>query len=184
MSFTYTDRDRMARWHEKHVLEQIRQRGSFAEPFGQVLFSADLRERLRACRTLAGRKTPIRWIPDIIAINSNVVALVDAKAGDTWQRTGRHDVEQDALVAALGWGSAMSCQVWFIFTDGWAASAHTLANSPARREGPFLGKGSGTPFWLWPRTVCQELIEPTPPMPPTWECGADAMPANQGDGTT
>ena len=178
MSFTYAERDRIARWHEQHVLEQIRLRGSFAEPFGQILFSADLRDRLRACKTLAGRKTPVRWIPDIIVINGGVVSLVDAKAGDTWKATGNHDVEQDALTASLAWGWAMSCSAWFIFTDGWTASAHTLATSPLRREGPFLGKGSGTPFWLWPRTVCQELIDPTPPMPPAWDNTASALSAN------
>lgn len=159
---SFTARMDIARTHEQWVLAQLQQRGWYAEPFGQALFSQELRTRLAACQTIAGRKAPMRWIPDIVAIRDMSVVLVDAKAGTSWRRTNNHAIEQDALVAALGWGHALTVPVWFIFSDGRGASARDLAFSKSRREPPFMGDGSGTQFWVWPRSEMQQVFpDPT-----------------------
>lgn len=165
MSYTYEERSADAQHHEWWVLEQLRQRPSVkAKPFGQALFDEELRGWLRSVRTPAGRKAPIRWIPDVIAIKDGNATLIDAKAGHTWKRTGNHDIEKDALTAALAWGWALCVDVWFIFSDGKGMSAAELAKHPQCREGTFLGRGSGTPFYLWPCAIFDQLIEPTPEM--------------------
>jgi hypothetical protein len=158
--------------HERWVLSQIRPRVDIAEPFGQALFSERLREVLKKCQSAPGMPSPVRWIPDIICIQNGRVTLIEAKAGDKWKQTGNHAVEKDSLEAAHRWRLVMSADVWFIFSDGRAASADALINpgNNVRREGSFLGSGSGTPFWYWPASVMQQLIEPTPP------CDGDRCP--------
>lgn len=163
MSYTYAQRDADAKHHELWVLDHLRLRdGVKAKPFGQALFDEELRGWLRSTRTMAGRKAPVRWIPDIVVIKDHMVFMVDAKAGRTWKRTGNHDIEQDALTAALAWGWALCVDVWFIFSDGKGMSAAELAKRAERRDGPFLGNGSGTPFYLWPISIFEQIIEPTP----------------------
>jgi hypothetical protein len=157
-----------ALWHERWVLSELQRLGWQAAPFGQALLPQHIRDGLRECHTLAGRKTPTRWMPDIIALRPPLLRFIDAKAGDRWRDTGNHDIEQDALQAALRWSDALTADVWFIFSDGSGSTARAISLYPGIHPGPFHGNGSGTDFWLVPRAVCQPCMEPTPPMPAGW----------------
>lgn len=166
---SYAERAREAAWHELWVKQELNLiTGWQAEPYGQALLSEDMRRALRRCRTLAGRKAPVRWMPDIIAVRSPEVRFIDAKAGQKWEATGNHDIEADALQAALRWSDALSADVWFIFTDGRGVTARRIGLCEYVRPGRFAGNGSGTPFWLLPRAICAECIRPTPPTPADW----------------
>src|SRR5713101_7182933 len=104
-----------ALWHEKWVLEQLNERpGTQAFPFGQALLSDDARGALKECETVAGAKTPVRWMPDLLVIHTPSVMFVDAKAGEKWKETQNHVIEQDALQAALRWCDTLLTEVWFI----------------------------------------------------------------------
>ena len=167
---SYAERARQAAWHELWVTRELHLTGRWkAAPFGQALLPEDMRKALRRCKTLDGRKTPVRWMPDIIAIRGTEVRFIDAKAGDRWKTTGNHDIEADALQAAVQWSAALSADVWFIFADGSGATARQLSLYEGLHPGHFNGNGSGTPFWLLPRSTCADCIKPTPPMPVDWE---------------
>lgn len=157
------ERMRRAAWHERWVLYQLHARGTQAWPFGQALLPDDARAALRRCQTLAGAKAPVRWMPDLLVIRDTTVSFIDAKAGDKWAGTQNHDIEADALQAARNWEQALTADVWFVFSDGRAASVHTVMTHPDTRKGRWNGSGSGTPFWVFPRAICTELINPTPP---------------------
>jgi hypothetical protein len=187
---SFEQRMREAQWHENWVITELRRLEWQAAPFGQALLPRDIREGLRQCETLAGRKAPARWMPDIIALKPPDLRFIDAKAGSTWRRTGNHDIERDALQAALRWSGALTADVWFIFSDGWGATATQVATYRGLHPGSFHGEGSGTAFWLFPRGACRECIRPTPEMPADWQPIAPPLQrvigisGDQGDGTT
>ena len=78
---------RPALWHERWVLSELQRLGWQVAPFGQALLPQHIRDGLRKCETLAGRKAPPRWMPDIITLRPPDLRFVDAQAGHTWPRT-------------------------------------------------------------------------------------------------
>lgn len=160
----FTDRMQRAVEHETFVQLRLQTLGWDAEKFGQGQLTEPMRALLRDYRTDSGDPTPMRWMPDILAgarrpDGRSVVRLIDAKAGDGWHRYGNHDVEADALSAAVAWSRMFRVSVWFVFEDFSCISAEDLDAMPvvkasekrpgARWPGSWHGAGSGTPFWLF-----------------------------------
>lgn len=136
---------------EDAVIEKLRECGYLADRFGQ----GQLPERQRAL--LRFHDTQVRWMPDIACsrrfAKSSLFMFLDAKAGDTYLRTGNHDIEKASLDALVEW-KRFSKLPTFIITSDWKV------HDPERIlnlcwSGYFRGTGSGTPFVLWPVDVGQ-----------------------------
>jgi hypothetical protein len=167
MSEGFAYRIALAEHHEKWVLAKLRElygsRIKHAEPFGQALFSHQLREYLRRVRTKSGAETLIRWLPDIICVGiDDRCFLVEAKSGDGWKKYGNHSVENKSLEAASKFEKEFETDVWFIFSDGRGEKASVLNSHPGKKPGHYSGNGSGTPFSLWPADKLTQRIAPTP----------------------
>lgn len=136
---------------EQQAIAQLMVRGWLAESFGQGQLSPEMRDILREI------DTPVRGMPDIIAAKRGrdqpVVRFIDAKAGEKWRETGNHDVETYALENAEEWVRMSKCQVYFLFTDRQVITPAVFREMA--RPGVFRGAGSGTPFMIVSREVCQ-----------------------------
>jgi hypothetical protein len=147
---SFDQRIRKAHEFECTVLDALRVRGWTAELFGQGQLFEDVRAILRQV------KTPVRWMADIIGCKKfaarTLTVFVDAKAGELWRRTNKHDVEQSAAESAHRWAEFSNCPVYFVFTDWSVTIPATVLELDER--GPDYGNGSGMPFLLVPRIAC------------------------------
>lgn len=130
---------------ERRVIGELRARGWTAEPFGQSLLTFDIREQMRQ----VSPATPVRWMPDIIATKPQrtrmALAFIDAKAGETYQRTGNYDIEAAALDSAERFATfARGCHYFFVFDDLGVIRPQVVRGHGSL--GPYRGRGSGTPF--------------------------------------
>lgn len=140
----------LAQEFERKVIAELVSRDWQAEGFGQGQLSEEMREVIRRVNT------PVRYMPDIIACKrftgKTLLIFIDAKAGEKWRETGKHDVETAALDAAEKWVALSDCPYYFVFPDGGVLTPAVLRE--LGEPGRFRGVGSGTPFLLVPRTVC------------------------------
>jgi hypothetical protein len=149
----FAQRLEAAQEFEQKVIAELTRRGWLAEPFGQGQLSAEMRDIIRRVNT------PVRWMPDIICAKrlTAVTSLrfVDAKAGETWRDTQKHDIEIAALEGAEKWEQMSGCPVHFVFSDGGVITPTVLRELAV--PGQFRGRGSGTPFLLVTRQACQRF---------------------------
>jgi hypothetical protein len=128
------------------VRDAITERGWYAEPFGQAQLTSGMRDALR----LVQPSTLVRWMPDIIAAKNfggrQRVIYVDAKAGDKWRTTGRHDFEVNAVESAHRWVEYSNCPTYFVCSD-WSVFTPDIVREVGQL-GSYRGSGSGTPFLL------------------------------------
>jgi hypothetical protein len=144
---------------EAMIKWELRGKGWLVEPFGQSQLSPRMRQRLHGCYDKDGNTMPLRWLPDLLAIGPAVV-LIDAKSGEKWRETGNCDIEKAALTASVLLSNALKIDIFFIFTDGSTISALEL-DSPSvpKWDGPQTGRGSGTPFWLFPKDKTRPCLD-------------------------
>lgn len=144
---------KLATEHEQVVIDALRKREWIAEPFGQGQLPETVRAALRRIRT------PVRWMPDIIAMKSfptgPQLRFVDAKAGERWRETGNHDLEVAAIDAAEAFYAYAKWPVYFVFSDMSAVAPEDVRELAT--PGNFRGNGSGTPFVLFPTAVGRPL---------------------------
>jgi hypothetical protein len=147
---------------EALIKMDLRRKGWLVEPFGQSQLSPPMRQRLHGCYDKDGNIMPLRWLPDLLAVGPAVlgqsVVLIDAKSGEKWRETGNCDVEKAALTASVRLSVALRIDIYYIFTDGSAISALEL-DSVGKWEGPQTGRGSGTPFWLFPKDKTRPCLD-------------------------
>lgn len=131
---------------EKQVRDALAERGWYAEPFGQAQLTERTRQALRDIQPT----TRVRWLPDIIASrrfsSRTQVIYIDAKAGDKWRETGRHDFECAAVEASAKWAEYSGCPTYFVCSDWSVYTPDHVAETGT--PGSFRGSGSGTPFLL------------------------------------
>lgn len=141
---------------ELEVADALWLRGYTVQRVGTGQLNAVMRQLLREYRTQDGRKTGLRWGPDICAAKRTTrvrAFLIDAKAGDTWQRTDRHDVEIDALEGAANAEMIWGIPAAFVFQDWSVASPETIRKHTIRQMN---GVGPGrTDFVIFPRSACK-----------------------------
>lgn len=149
----FQNRLAVAKQHEWNVMRNLHIRCWLAEPFGQGQLSDGMRDLIK------GVRSHVRYLPDIIAAETGQRAhgrlvFIDAKAGETFLRTGNHDIESAALDAAKCWAhfAGACCEVYFVFGDGGVISPDGAATQA--RQGHYRGNGSGTPFVLIPASSC------------------------------
>jgi hypothetical protein len=150
---SFATRITQATEHELVVIDALREREWIAERFGQ----GQLPETVRA--TLRRIQTPVRWMPDIIAMKSfptgPQLRFVDAKAGDKWRETGNHDLEVAAIDAAEAFYAYAKWPVYFVFSDMSVVAPEDVREVAV--PGTWRGNGSGTPFLLFPTAVGRPL---------------------------
>lgn len=138
---------------EEKVVAALIERGWRAERFGQGQLSEEMREIIRRVNT------PTRYMPDVIAAKrfgaTTRLVFVDAKAGEKWRETGRHDIETAALGGAELWEQYSRCEVFFVFTNGDTITPKVFRE--LAEPGRYRGIGSGTPFLLVPRVACSRF---------------------------
>lgn len=138
---------------EDKIVAALIDRGWRAELFGQGQLTDEMRDAI--CRV----NTPVRWMPDVITAKRfparTRLVFIDAKAGETWRKTGRHDVEDGALIGAESWSTYADCETYFVFSSG--DTITPAAFRQAATPGTYRGVGSGTPFLLAPRAACQRF---------------------------
>jgi hypothetical protein len=95
--------------------------------------------------------TPIRWLPDLLAVRGDAAYLVDAKWTNR-QDTGFYDIEWSSLVALDEFYRCLRLPVALVWYDlGVSFTWELLADGAPLRRGHWKGSGSGTPFVLWPK---------------------------------
>ena len=139
---TFEERIANGSAHERLVIQMLEEREWTVTAFGQGMLPDAIRAGLRQTQS------PMRWMPDILAYRSNdgMVVCIDAKAGETWRRTGNHDVETAALDAAERWEIYSGQPYYFVFADGGVLTPAEIREQS--KPGWFRGNGSGTPFVL------------------------------------
>lgn len=148
---TSTFRDRLSATleHERGVLLAARRDGWTACPFGQGLLDETVRAALRTI------DTPLRFLPDIVAVRGPAAYLIDAKT-ETRFDTPNFAIQTDALVAGHSWSRFAALPLVFVWADYRCNfSWDLLANDAPLRRGHWTGNGSGTPFYLWPKTAAR-----------------------------
>ena len=141
--------DAMAKHHERMCLALLRHHGWVADHWGQALISEELRAAIKATTC------PARWSPDILAIRGREWVLIDCKA-EVKVDTPNYSLEAAALDAMFAWTMANTDEhgdcgyVWHDFS--WTP-AHAIHLSGDKWRGPLSTNGSGTPYWLIPKTI-------------------------------
>lgn len=136
--------------HEQRVASELKLRGWHVQPWGQGLFTDQVRQSLNACDPVVFW----RWLPDLIAVRDGRVVMVDPKTDLT--STDNFSIEMAAwhahqLMRPLG------LRTVYVFSD-------LTCNTPEglRIERVFNGQraggrvnvagGSGTPYMLVKRS--------------------------------
>lgn len=150
---TWHERRALAEPFEDHVIGLLRDSGWDAERFGQGQLSETMRLHLRQIKP----PTAVRWLPDIIAgrttaLRTSTIRYVDAKAGETWRKTGNHAVEVSPVNADDEWQLYSGTEVFYVFTDGGVATPERVRATGWKCCG--VGPHR-TDFWLFPRVACK-----------------------------
>lgn len=157
--------------HERAVIDRLRALGYSAEPFGQALLTASVRQYLARTESL------LRWLPDVAAMGADPydITLIDAKTAIS-SNTPYHAIQMQSLL-----GSKLTeIPVWYVCdefkalpltdivnrgpdrvccADCWARfnqqpqSLPTYCPEHSRRG----GRGSGTPYILVSKSRCIAL---------------------------
>ena len=138
--------------HEANVRDAIQRHGWIAEPFGQGILTAVVRDALRAW------DTELRWMPDLLCVRprtdeapiGDCVRLVDAKWSNRHD-TGNYDFEAKSVAAHHRWIVGYGHHVWLVFYDLRCCRVADALASHQLHRGAWLGVGSGTPFYLLPK---------------------------------
>ena len=150
----FNDRLTLGIKHEESIREALRLRGWLAEPFGQAMISETMRSHLRKV------DTPVRRLPDIIAAkglaSGEQIIFIEAKGGKRYRETGKHDVELASLESAEAFiDYSGGCPFYFVFDKGGVATPEDIRE--VCWPGYFNGRGSGTPFVLFPVDICRSF---------------------------
>ena len=135
--------------HERMCIALLRHHGWVADHWGQALISEQLREALKATHC------PARWSPDVLAVRGRDWVLIDCKA-EVNNGTPNHSIEVAALEAMVAWAMANTdahgrCgYVWHDFS--WTDALRLHMTGEKERGRPSTN-GSGTPYWLFPKTL-------------------------------
>lgn len=150
---TFAQRLSIGQDHEARVAAAIRAQGWIAESFGQGVLSPTMRDALRVW------DTALRWMPDLLCVRpcddaapaGDCVRLVDAKWSDV-QDTANYDFECKSVAAHDRWIVGYGHHVWLVFYDLRCCRVADALASPRLHKGTWHGRGSGTPFWLLPKS--------------------------------
>lgn len=132
--------------HEQRVQRELERRGWHVQPWGQGLLDDVTRQALV-------EKAPIvlwRWMPDLIAVRDDKVALVDPKS-DTRTDTPYYSIEISALQAHRAM-SVLGLRIVYVWGDLTVNYPENLIcerwvmPDPGRNR--VAANGSGTPFAL------------------------------------
>lgn len=148
---TFDGRMSRGRAHELHVAALIRAAGWEVCDFGQ----GQLSERMRAA--LKAVKTPLRWMPDLLCLSlrpdpTDRLLLVDAKSGRL--DTPNYDLEKESHSVHHRWWVTFGIPVVYVFADDRCAYLTDLVGE-SMHSGHWNGTGSGTPYWLIPKTLAR-----------------------------
>ncbi|MFI0262389.1 hypothetical protein ACH4OW_25485 [Streptomyces sp. NPDC017056] len=133
---SYQQRKATGDAHEKHVARELTLRGWGVSFWEQGTLTAHVRRALRAT------DTSIRWMPDLIAVRGEGLALVDCKSRMTSGTTHRHAVERAAVHAHLQLTAWTCLPVFYVFDD----------------HGPRAARGSGAAYYLTAlRSLCRSM---------------------------
>lgn len=139
--------------NEVKLLDWLKRNGWMAERFGQGLLS----QQMRAALLRVQPATPIRWLPDILAVKHCRVVLLDAKGGR--DDTPNVSIEEASSRAALAFSHAMNCQVLHVWAGGRALSAWDAEQIQGIVGPRHHRDGSGTPYRLIPKEELKPIAE-------------------------
>ncbi|KAA6223669.1 hypothetical protein CP973_18640 [Streptomyces albofaciens JCM 4342] len=137
---SYQQRKAIGGAHEEHVAHELTLRGWDVSPWGQGTLTANVRRVLRTT------DSSIRWMPDLIAVRGEDLALVDCKSRMTSGTTHRHAVERAAVRAHLQLTAWTYLPVFYVFDDLGVLSAHDVLTHG--RNGPWASRGSRAAYYL------------------------------------
>lgn len=122
---------------ERRVGNELARRGWTACLWGQGELPPGVAKALRQTRS------PLRWLPDILAVRGQEVVLVDAKSGG-----GKdvHFIERASWDTARRLAASLGVEVHFAFSDMTTANAETVGNRATYHAGS--SRGSGEPFLI------------------------------------
>lgn len=147
---TFSVRLSRAEEHEKNVVQWLIDRGHRAYRFGQGLLPPECRDDLKRF------KTPVRWLPDIIAFSKSGKnhGYVDAKTGRL--DTENHSIETDAIKTANAWTllAEVEQEHYFFVWENYDVATLQMVNKHAVDFDGTWNNGSGTPFRLLKKTFC------------------------------
>jgi hypothetical protein len=135
-----SERLRRAKEHEIAVCERITAAGWTCEAFGQGMLSETMRDVLKVHRT------PIRWMPDLIAVRDEVL-LIDAKY-ELRTDTPNFSIECSAIDAHQRWSIALAVPIVYVFADFTVNYVHGLRPVHEFHDVRGQTRGSGTDFVL------------------------------------
>lgn len=144
---TFADRLKLAEEWELALIEQLEECGWLADRFGQAQIRDDMRKYLRRW------PTPLRWLPDILAIHpgNGRHCLIDAKTDQSKRTTDNYAVEVSVVDTGELFIRNLGTPVFYVWPDGGVMTPWIIRNRGHRRDGKGT-KGSGTPFYLIDRS--------------------------------
>lgn len=152
-STTFNQRMQLALPHEKETGTRIETCGWQVEPFGQAQCSAMLRAALSKV------DTPFRWLPDLVAFRVDGgrtrLRLIDAKSSVN-RDTPNYSFEKSSVDTAAICSGCFHIRTIFVTFDFMVVTPDAIFRHGVYRDGRNT-RGSGTPFWLLPKTQAWEL---------------------------
>lgn len=148
-------RKQLAEAHEECVIDLLRQAGWVADHWGQGMLTDDLRTALR------GTTSPLRWAPDVLAVRGSTTTFVDAKS-EIRQDTPNFSLEKSAFSAHFSWWVGNGGHLVYVWDDFRASHIRDISKLIADgqiRTGIYAGAGSGTPFYLIPKSVARPFAD-------------------------
>lgn len=144
---SFSDRMTLARAHEQSTAQRLRAYRWEVCDFGQGQLTAPMRDALRRINT------PLRWMPDLLAVRETKVALIDAKAEQN-KDTPNFSLEKSSHSAHIRWWVTFGIPLVYVWDD-FRCNYITDLGEEHLHQGAWLGRGSGTPFWLIPKTIAR-----------------------------
>lgn len=137
--------------HEKRVAKALKSHGWVVGSFGQGQLTEQVREAILQNDRKNRSQTPLRWLPDLITVDlvDHRTVFVDAKWSDRHD-TPNHAIEKASLRCFDALYHALDTPTLLVWDDLTVNQHDELTERRGLRTGP-QGRGSGTPYWLWPK---------------------------------
>lgn len=131
---------------EVELASMLADRGWTVAKFGQAQIPDQMRKDLRDYRDSYGRPSLVRWLPDILAVRSGRIRLIDAKSEQS--KTDNYAVEWSALQAGQLLEQQFHTPVFYVWPDYGVMTPEIVDQRWHDKRDGSGARGSNTSFVL------------------------------------